>query len=144
MTAYIPLLVTSSDTHKGKRWLISNPPNHRDKHAMKRRFLCMSCHCIAANLNDHCKIRFNHWIILNSWIIWYISLSIFNNVEGPKQIYGDNHGAVFLASRDSDNLGNLRISYSTSSFNKLIENLSQIVTFIPFDSLVSVSLYISL
>ena len=29
MTVYIPWLVTSYDTHKGKRWLNSNPPNHR-------------------------------------------------------------------------------------------------------------------
>ena len=27
-TVYIPWLVASYDTHKGKRWLISNPPNH--------------------------------------------------------------------------------------------------------------------
>ena len=26
---YIPWLVASYDTHKGKRWLNSNPPNHR-------------------------------------------------------------------------------------------------------------------
>ena len=29
-TVYIPWLVASYDTHKGKRWLNSNPPNHRD------------------------------------------------------------------------------------------------------------------
>ena len=28
-TVYIPWLVTSYDTHKGKRWLNSNPQNHR-------------------------------------------------------------------------------------------------------------------
>ena len=28
-TVYIPWLVASYDTHKGKRWLNSNPPNHR-------------------------------------------------------------------------------------------------------------------
>ena len=28
-TVYIPWLVTSYDTHKGKHWLNSNPPNHR-------------------------------------------------------------------------------------------------------------------
>ena len=28
-TVYIPWLVASNDTHKGKRWLNSNPPNHR-------------------------------------------------------------------------------------------------------------------
>ena len=30
-TVYIPWLVASHDTHKGKRWLNSNPPNHRGK-----------------------------------------------------------------------------------------------------------------
>ena len=30
-TVYIPWLVTSYDTHKGKRWLNSNPLNHRVK-----------------------------------------------------------------------------------------------------------------
>ena len=30
-TVYIPWLVASYDTHKGKRWLNSNPPNHRDQ-----------------------------------------------------------------------------------------------------------------
>ena len=30
-TVYIPWLVASYDTHKGKRWLNSNPPNHRGK-----------------------------------------------------------------------------------------------------------------
>ena len=29
-TVYIPWLVVSYDTHKGKRWLNSNPPNHWD------------------------------------------------------------------------------------------------------------------
>ena len=28
-TVYIPWLIASYDTHKGKRWLNSNPPNHR-------------------------------------------------------------------------------------------------------------------
>ena len=28
-TVYIPWLVASYDTYKGKRWLDSNPPNHR-------------------------------------------------------------------------------------------------------------------
>ena len=28
-TVYIPWLVAFYDTHKGKRWLNSNPPNHR-------------------------------------------------------------------------------------------------------------------
>ena len=28
-TVYIPGLVASYDTHKGKRWLNSNPPNHK-------------------------------------------------------------------------------------------------------------------
>ena len=28
-TLYIPWLVASYDTHEGKRWLNSNPPNHR-------------------------------------------------------------------------------------------------------------------
>ena len=30
-TVYIPWLVASYDTHKGKRWLNSIPPNHRGK-----------------------------------------------------------------------------------------------------------------
>ena len=30
-TVCIPWLVASYDTHKGKRWLNSNPPNHRGK-----------------------------------------------------------------------------------------------------------------
>ena len=30
-TVYIPWLVASYDTHKGKRWLNSNPPNHRGR-----------------------------------------------------------------------------------------------------------------
>ena len=30
-TVYIPWLVASYDTHKGKRWLNSNPANHRGK-----------------------------------------------------------------------------------------------------------------
>ena len=33
-TVYIPWLVASYDTHKGKRWLNSNPPNHRGKHPL--------------------------------------------------------------------------------------------------------------
>ena len=30
-TVYIPGLVASDDTHKGKRWLNYDPPNHRGK-----------------------------------------------------------------------------------------------------------------
>ena len=32
-TVYIPWLVASYDTHKGKGWLKSNPPNHRGNEA---------------------------------------------------------------------------------------------------------------
>ena len=35
-TAYIPWLVASYDTHKGKHWLNSNPPNHRGQRDHKR------------------------------------------------------------------------------------------------------------
>ena len=34
-TVYIPWLVTSYDTHKSKRWLNSNPPNHRGTHELQ-------------------------------------------------------------------------------------------------------------
>ena len=33
-TVYIPWLVASYDTHKGKRWLNSNPPNHRGQNSL--------------------------------------------------------------------------------------------------------------
>ena len=42
-TVYIPWLVASYDTHKGKRWLNSNPPNHRGKVYLQRAlYRCMN------------------------------------------------------------------------------------------------------
>ena len=35
-TVYIPWLIASYDTHKGKRWLNSEPPNHRGQTTWRR------------------------------------------------------------------------------------------------------------
>ena len=69
-TVYIPWLVAFYDTHKGKRWLNSNPPNHRGK-TLKTYSLQLGPRVLMYNLLE-IKIDFVYILQTNNIVLYCI------------------------------------------------------------------------